>query len=81
MAKKKEFDLMKYLPLAVLAVSFVSAFTMLKAQASDAKDRIKVLELQQTTISKDTTDIKVQQAQVAQKVDLIYDAIKDLKRK
>lgn len=70
---------MKYLPLAVLGVSFVSAFTMLKAGASEAKDRIKVLELQQNTVSKDTTEIKIQQAQVSQKVDLIYDAIKELK--
>ena len=78
MAKKQSFDWFKLLPVGVLTVSFVSAFTMLKA---DAKDRIKALELQQSMVSKDTGQIQVTQARQEEKLNAIYEAIKDLKVK
>ena len=81
MAKKQSFDWFKLLPVGVLTVSFVSAFTMLKADASDAKDRIKALELQQSMVSKDTGQIQVTQARQEEKLNAIYEAIKDLKVK
>ena len=72
---------MKYIPLAVMAVSLVSGYTLLQARVSGAEEKIKGMELMQSKMSQDASEIKVSQAKVETKVDAIYEAIKDLKKK
>lgn len=76
----KKVDYMKYIPIGVMAVSLISGYTLLQSRVGGAEDKIKDIVSEQKSISEDTGEIKVQQAQVSQKVDLIYEAIKDMKQ-
>lgn len=80
MTKRKEVDWMKYMPLAVMAVSLISGYTLLQARVANCEDKLKSYEIVQTKLSNDTSDIKVSEAKVSEKVNLIYEAIKDLKK-
>lgn len=57
-----------YLPLAVMAVSLVSGYTMLQSRVSSAEEKIKDIE-----------GVKLSQAKMEAQLDYIYQAIKDAK--
>ena len=80
MPKRQSFDVMKYLPLALLAVSSIAGYvTLQNAQANDSK-RLDKVEIIQDALSKDTGEIRVSQAKTETKLDAIYEAVKSLKK-
>jgi len=79
--KKQPLDLMKFVPLGVLAVSAISGYTMLNARVSSAEDKIKSYEVAQTKLTEDSADIRVSQAKSEAKIDSIHELLKDIKGK
>ena len=80
MAKRKEFDLMRYIPIGIMAVSLVSGYTMLKAEASNSSEKIKAMEVVQAKLSADSSEIRVSQAKTEATLDSLYELVKDLKK-
>ena len=81
MAKRTQgIDFMRYIPIAVMAVSLVSGYTLLQAKVSSAENRIDKMEVVQAKVSADTSDIRVSQAKTEARLDSIYDAIQNLKK-
>lgn len=88
MAKKQQFDLMRYWPIAVVALGAFAGYIRLQGavQAAEKKDieiekRIDKTEDNQEQLYANSVEQKVQTAQMAQKLDLIVDYIKDSKKK
>ena len=90
MAKSKQVDYMKYIPIVVMAVSLVSGYTLLQVKTSanaeaienvkeESDAEINKLKDSQKAIWQDTTSIKVGQASQTAKLDSIYELVKDLK--
>ena len=80
MPKKQGVDIMKYLPIGVLAVSLVAGYvTLQNAQANDSK-RIDKMEIVQDTLSKDSAEIRISQAKTETTVQAVYDIVKNLKK-
>lgn len=79
--KNKSFDLIKYLPLGIVAVSAISGYSLLTARVSNAEDKLKSYEVTQSKLSNDTNDIKVSQAKTESKVDSMIEILKDIKGK
>ena len=79
--KKKQPDYFKFIPIAVMAVSFISGYTLLQADASQSKEKIKAIEVVQTKMSGDISDVKVSQAKTETQIQVIYEIGKDLKKK
>lgn len=71
---------MKFIPIGVMAVSLVSGYTMLKAEASNSSEKIKAIEVVQATMSRDISDVKVSQARQEATLDAVYEAVKNLKK-
>ena len=78
---------MKFVPIGVMAVSLIAGFVTLKNDVANAKDRIEKIEVSQNVLSKDSSEIKISQARVETRLDLIneqtkaiYQAIKELKK-
>ena len=80
MAKSKPVDYMKFIPIGVMAVSLVSGYTMLKAEASNSSEKIKAIEVVQATMSRDISDVKVSQAKQEATLEAVYEAVKNLKK-
>ena len=88
MAKKQPFDVMRFWPLIALAASGIVGFIKLQGsvEAGQSKQvevdkRIEKVEDNQEQLYANSVEQKVQTAQMAQKLDLIVDYIKDAKRK
>ena len=85
--KKPSFDYFKLIPIGVLAFSFVSGYTLLQSRVGNTEEKVKkheeILEKQSDDTSKvqiQLAEVKVSQKGIEDKVDLIYEAIKDLKK-
>jgi len=82
MAKKTGgVDIMRYVPLAVLAVSAVSGYTFLQARMSNAEEKLRGYEVVQATLTSDSANIRVSQAKTETKVDSMLELLKDIKKK
>lgn len=81
MPKKQGVDYMKFVPLAVMAVSLVSGYTLLQSRVANCEEKIKSYEVVQSKLSSDSTDIKVSQAKTESKVDSMIELLKDIKSK
>lgn len=79
MPKKPSFDPMKFIPLGIMAVSLVSGYTLLQSRVANSEEKIKAIEVVQTKMSGDTSEIKVSQAKTETKLDAIYEVLKDIK--
>lgn len=71
MSSKKELgDYMKYLPLAVMAVSLISGYTLLQSRLSNAEEKVKDIE-----------EIKISMARQEVQQDNILEILKEIKKK
>ena len=81
MTKRKGVDLMKFIPLGIMAVSLVSGYTLLKAETANSTEKIKAIEIVQTKLSSDSSEIRVSQARTEAQLSLVLDVLKELKKK
>jgi len=81
MAKKAPFDIMKFIPLGVMAVSLVSGYTLLQSRVSNAEDKLKSYEIVQTKLASDSTDIKISQVKTETQMQAVIEILKDIKGK
>ena len=81
MPKPKGPDYMKFIPIGVLVVGFISGYATLKAEASNSSEKIKAIEVVQTQLSGDVSDVKVSVAKIEGTMAAMYEAVKDLKKK
>ena len=80
MPKRKEsIDLMKFIPVAVMAVSLISGYTMLNARVSNAEEKLKEQNAKINTQSSDSAAIQISQARLETKLDQSYEMLRDLK--
>ena len=86
MAKRQGFDIMKYLPLGIMAVSLVSGYTLLQSRVGNTEDKIKEVKDSVKEVSDEAQDakdeaesLKVLQATQTAKLDSIYELVKDIK--
>ena len=78
MAKKQQgLDLMKFLPVAVMAVSLISGYTMLNARVSNAEEKLKEQNAKINTQSSDSAAIQVSQARLETKLDNLVEYLKE----
>lgn len=79
--KPSPFEFTKYIPIAVMAVSLISGYTLLKANVSRADEKIESLEAKVAEVDKEQTQMLVGQAE--QKIILaqVYELVKDIKDK
>lgn len=87
MVRKQSFDIMRYWPLIALAISGVVGFIKLQGSVeagqnkqADTDKRIEKVEDSQSQLYANSVEQKVQTAQMAQKLDLIVDYIKESKK-
>lgn len=81
MAKKNQFDLFKFVPIGVLAVTFIAGYVTLKNDVANAKDTLKSYEVVQEKLSADSTEVKISQAKTEQKVETMIELLKEIKSK
>ena len=74
-----QIDFMKYLPIAVVSVSLITGYVTLQNKVANADEKIKSQAEWLKKQAQDVSDIKVSEARIAEKTDLIYEAIKDLR--
>ena len=79
MDKKQQFDVFKYIPIAIMAVSLVSGFTLLQARVTTAESKIEEVADDAEEAKTETESLKVIQATQTAKLDAIYEVIKDIR--
>ena len=70
---------MKYIPVAVLAVSLITGYVTLQNRVANAEKKIKSSEVEQSKLSADTSDIKVSQARTEEKIGAVLEMLKGMK--
>ena len=81
MAKKQGIDWMRYIPIAVMAVSLISGYTLLKARVGNCEEKLKSYEVVQSKLASDSTEIKLSQVKTETKVDSMLEILKEIKSK
>lgn len=76
---KKTFDITKYIPIAIMAVSLVSGTLLLKARVGSTEDRATKLEDKVDEQGKEYAQINVSQATLQSKVDSSFEILKEIK--
>ena len=74
-------NLMKYIPIAVMAVSLISGYVLLGARVSTAEEKLKEQNAKIITQSSDTTGIQVSQALLETKLDNLVEYLKERRGK
>ena len=79
MPKRKEFDLMKYVPLVLIAFAGAGAWFNLNSSNAGQDKSIDKLEAQVEKQSQDYSNINVAQVQLQSKVDQSFTILQDIK--
>lgn len=81
MAKKQQLDLIKFVPLGVLAASFIAGYAVLQNKVASAETELKGVKDKQEQAQTAYSQVQVSQAKIESKLesqDKTLDDIKDI---
>jgi len=79
MAKKSQFDVMKYVPIGVMAVSLVSGYTLLQARVSNAEAKNESQDEWLMKQSSSNQELKIATGRMEEKMNGAYAILQELR--